>query len=929
MASILFGLSALFFAAAAAQVLRLQTVAAERRSFYLTAAAAPALAALMNLLLLPASIARGPDAPGDLAVSLVSLGSAVAAFAVLRKAAPQVIESLTADRRLRRQAAFLRPAFDQLPYPIIYKDPGGAIRYANPAYHEMVAALGGPNSGDQPKPKALPGVQAGQIEGLERQALESGEPASAELALQLEDRTVWMKTVRQPVFDETGQLLGLLGLYEDISDLREARLAEERRRQRDLSLHEMSLAMLSQPDFQALMENMLEWAGRMAGASDACLCLVRPDQLALEICAGLGGMAGLEGQTIRPGQDAPGHVWQTGQALVIADYPAWPGRSSLFKGPSYRTMVGLPLISSSQVLGVLLVASEVPNFIFQPDDIEGLARFAQVTSHAIFSRRQAGETQDELEATRQALEAGRYHARLDRLIATMAAHFIAIPPENMDQAIQHAVQTLGRFAGADRCYVHIFANGRPGLLHEWLSEGAASVRDELLELNQTEMPWWMSKLNRLEPIYAPHLTEHEPETGGIADHLSERGVISFTATPLIAGRAMAGYLVLETVHQEARWSEDILATLKAAAEMLINAYERMKEAREQRRQSEVLAQQLAVLEHTSRESAAITEMSDLLQACRTADEAYPIVARYAQRLVPSSSGALYVIESPEDPAQKTAIWGSDQSIQADHELALNDCWGLRRGRIHLVSDPASDPICSHVGGGWDRPYLCAPLIAHGELVGLLHLRSGDHDPGQMIRFERLAGLLAEQIALALANLTLKDKLRSQAIRDPLTGLFNRRYMEETLERELRRADRHSSTVGVIMFDVDRLKPINDQYGHDAGDVLLKAVGELLVRMFRGEDVACRFGGDEFTVILPEASLADLWSRANQLRDSFKKITLDMDGNPIGPATLSIGIAVFPDHAAGAERLIQLADAAAYQAKSEGGDRVMIARPQEE
>jgi diguanylate cyclase (GGDEF)-like protein len=294
-------------------------------------------------------------------------------------------------------------------------------------------------------------------------------------------------------------------------------------------------------------------------------------------------------------------------------------------------------------------------------------------------------------------------------------------------------------------------------------------------------------------------------------------------------------------------------------------------------------------------------------------------------LFPAASGALYVIRRVGDPAENTARWGDANAFIIEKDLALNDCWAFRRGRLHLVTDLASDPLCSHLGDPLPAAYLCAPLIAHGELIGLLHLRT-DSLVGKSEGFQNLSALFAEQIALALSNLSLRDKLRSQAIRDPLTGLFNRRYMEETLQRELRRATRHNSSVGIMMLDVDGLKPINDLYGHDSGDVLLRALGELQIRMFRGEDVACRYGGDEFTTILPEASLADMWSRANQLRDNFKKITLEHNGKPIGPATLSIGIAVFPDHSTAAEKLIQLADAAAYQAKSEGGDRVMIARP---
>jgi diguanylate cyclase (GGDEF)-like protein len=368
--------------------------------------------------------------------------------------------------------------------------------------------------------------------------------------------------------------------------------------------------------------------------------------------------------------------------------------------------------------------------------------------------------------------------------------------------------------------------------------------------------------------------------------------------------------------------------------MFVNAFERKRENALLRKQQEQLSKRLTTLEQTAVESALIAELGDLLQACRTADEAYPILANFAQQLAPQASGAIYLIHQNDDRAEKVASWGEHLKEQAESNIVLNDCWGLRRGRLHLVKDLENDPICGHILADISpQTYLCAPLIAHGEMVGLFHLCCNGTETGtaaELIEtYQHPAQKISEQAAIGLSNLTLRDRLRSQAIRDPLTGLFNRRYMEETLERELRRANRQNASVGVIMFDVDKLKPINDRYGHDAGDVLLRSLGSLLVRFFRGEDVACRYGGDEFTIILPETRLADLWQRADQLRDAFKKMYLEHNGNRFGPATLSIGLSVYPDHGVTAEKLIQIADAAAYQAKAEGGDRVMIARPEEQ
>jgi len=341
---------------------------------------------------------------------------------------------------------------------------------------------------------------------------------------------------------------------------------------------------------------------------------------------------------------------------------------------------------------------------------------------------------------------------------------------------------------------------------------------------------------------------------------------------------------------------------------------------------EKIQNQLTSLEKINREGGLVTEMGDLLQACRISDEAYPIITRYIQRLIPLGSGALYMVQDVKDPAENVVSWGKSPPGPVEHELIMNECWSLRRGRLYTVKDPTVESLCGHLKGPSQTGYLCAPLIAQGIAVGVLHLRlEPDAPPGEFFseNQQRLAVKIAEYIAMALTNLRLRDELRGQAIRDPLTGLFNRRYMEETLDREIRRAKRHSSSVGIIMFDIDHMKPINDGFGHDAGDMVLKTLGQELTKMFRGEDVACRYGGDEFVIVLPETSLADVWGRAEQMRERIKSRNLQYDGANMGSITLSIGVAAYPDHGMTTERILLASDAASYTAKSEGGDRIMM------
>ncbi len=328
------------------------------------------------------------------------------------------------------------------------------------------------------------------------------------------------------------------------------------------------------------------------------------------------------------------------------------------------------------------------------------------------------------------------------------------------------------------------------------------------------------------------------------------------------------------------------------------------------------------LEQRTREMTLLSEMGDLLRACLTTEEAYTVIVRFAQQIFPVEVGSLYVISSSRNVVEAVAVWGN--ASRAEHMFSPEECWGLRRGRVHWVQDTRVGLLCKHLRHPPPEGYLCVPMMAQSEALGVLHL--SQPTAGRLSEAkQRLAIAMAEHIAMALSNLRLHETLRSQSIRDPLTGLFNRRFMEESLELELRRAVRNSRPLGVIMVDLDRFKNFNDQFGHDAGDTLLRQLGNLLQSNIRAEDIACRYGGEEFTLILPEGNAEITEQRAHALRDAVQKLEVQHRGQPLGRLTASLGVAVFPDHARTAEALLQAADAALYLSKDAGGDTVTIAR----
>ncbi|TMK85596.1 MAG: sensor domain-containing diguanylate cyclase, partial [Actinobacteria bacterium] len=379
------------------------------------------------------------------------------------------------------------------------------------------------------------------------------------------------------------------------------------------------------------------------------------------------------------------------------------------------------------------------------------------------------------------------------------------------------------------------------------------------------------------------------------------------------------------VRDSARVVRDKDERIVAYEGVLVDITRRKQAEWEARQANQQLAGWVGELEQRNREMSLINEMGDMLQSCPTAEEAYAVMAHWAEQLFSGHPGALCVIAASRNLVEPVAVWGAP----ALGELIFGpeDCWALRSGRTHLVEDPSSRLMCKHLTEALTGASLCVPMMAQGEALGILHLQVRNGPPGHERPTERvkpLAVAVADHLALALANLRLRESLRSQSIRDPLTGLFNRRYMEESLERELRRAERHHHNVGVIMLDLDHFNRFNNTFGHQAGDALLQAFGEMVRSRIRAEDIACRYGGEEFTMILPETTLAVTVERAQQLLEQVRDLRLTQRGRPVGSVTVSAGVAVHPDHGAAAEALIRAADMALYRAKAEGRDQVMVA-----
>jgi len=316
------------------------------------------------------------------------------------------------------------------------------------------------------------------------------------------------------------------------------------------------------------------------------------------------------------------------------------------------------------------------------------------------------------------------------------------------------------------------------------------------------------------------------------------------------------------------------------------------------------------------EIAAMSTMMELLQTCHTQAEANTVIQGALPKLLPGVAGALYVSRHDDTALELQVGWGS---ISAAPSFAAEDCWALRRGQLHLYDPASAGAVCRHVGECQDG-CLCVPLVSQGETRAVLHLRrAGPESLSDDV--QRLASALAEQLSLAVGNLRLQETLRSSSERDPLTDLYNRRHLEISLQRELARAQRHGFPVSLIMLDVDHFKAFNDTNGHDAGDEVLRNVAHVLKRHTRVEDVACRYGGEEFLIVLPACSMEDAYSKAEAIREAIAQLHVFSRGTALPRVTASLGIACYPEDGERMEHLIGEADSALYRAKSTGRDRI--------
>ena len=327
------------------------------------------------------------------------------------------------------------------------------------------------------------------------------------------------------------------------------------------------------------------------------------------------------------------------------------------------------------------------------------------------------------------------------------------------------------------------------------------------------------------------------------------------------------------------------------------------------------------LEVKKGDSENLREMMDLLQVCKNIPETFRVFEQYCERFFPGSSSAFFMVNEKNHLMELVSSCG--ENLTSEPIFHMDDCWCLRRSQLHFAQSDKAGMVCAHMQSKLSVCYVDIPMMVSGEVLGVLHIEWNDQiEIGS--RIQELGQAVAENISMSISNIRLRQRLLEQSIHDPMTGAFNRRYLEETLSLELPRAIRKQRPLSLIMMDIDHFKNFNDTFGHTAGDFILTKLVETLYLHIRAEDVVCRMGGEEFLVLLPETTLEVARLKADLIRSKFAALKLVMNDLPLGQVTISLGVATYPDHGNTSQEILLKADQALYKAKEKGRNQVETA-----
>ncbi len=363
----------------------------------------------------------------------------------------------------------------------------------------------------------------------------------------------------------------------------------------------------------------------------------------------------------------------------------------------------------------------------------------------------------------------------------------------------------------------------------------------------------------------------------------------------------------------------VIAIIRDISKRVLQTKELQKHEEALQKANKILENDKRSLQEINTKIILITEFSETLIACSNENEIIDAVHSYVGEILNFSRGALYLYDYSHDEYQLKTSWGE---LKNSFKLQFNsqECWGVRQGSLHEKNLFHPGVQCKHLADfKSNTAYLCVPIIARSDIYGLITLEI-DEVNFQSSMVKVLVKMISKTIAIAIANVNLQELLKDEALHDTLTGLYNRRFFDDYLNRQIHHAQREGQEFGLLLFDIDNFKQVNDTYGHEIGDTILQQLGVLLKKIIRVEDIVCRYGGEEFICVLSNSSLNFTKTRGEELRYAISNLF----PGPIPPKiTISLGISNYPNHGTTPSELIAAADEAMYLAKKTGKNRLAV------
>ncbi|MCX8061141.1 MAG: PAS domain-containing protein [Anaerolineales bacterium] len=605
---------------------------------------------------------------------------------------PETKEAFTRYDQIRSEKEEVQSILDQLPVFVVLKSLGGTYQKVNSAFAQMlgkaIEILVGRSDADFFPPKIA------QLFAEEQQrTIESKRVVTRRVELLTTRGKRWYEITFSTIVDKLGMTRSVLVCGQDITEVVDRTQSLETNLNLSQVLNHMTRKLLTCESETELWDFLLEFMEKIASTPYVTLALIAKDRDSLIIEKSHMADVIQVGTSIHSPSGLFGRVVQSSQMQWSERDAEWGNLLSGEEGKELGWAVGIPICLESKVVGVvgLFYKQSETELIEQRKDV--LVEGAKIAGLVLKDMRYHRELAQRIACTQRDLEQSVLRQRIEHFLTALATRLVSAAPQQIDSLLEKAIGSFAEYVGAEKSYVYFFKKGDGGLqaYYRWATSGKLLPPTEILEPFDSLVSWILEKVNRQEIVVLSRSSEI-PE--GVQVYFDAQEIDFLVAIPMVLRRTVVGYFGLEGRQDTEGVIFDQTASVKAMADLIVNAIDRKWAAEELEERMRLVGEKITQLEIHNQRSKLLTEMGDLLQSCRTADEAFPIVARYSQMLMPNSTGSLYLLRILQDVAEKVAEWGNESS--GENELVLSECWGIRRGRVHVARN-VEGPLCDHLG----------------------------------------------------------------------------------------------------------------------------------------------------------------------------------------------------------------------------------------